>query len=78
MCSSVCGTFLRRVSRRRCTLPFGWIRIGIAISLLFKARAPRTVVEVCSLRWALLEEEDGYVIMPLSTRDAHAKAPLTP
>jgi hypothetical protein len=41
-------------------------------------RALRVVVEVCSLRWALLEEEDGYVITPLSTRDAHAKAPLTP
>jgi hypothetical protein len=31
-------------------------------------RALRVVVEVCSLRWALLEEENGEVLIPLSTR----------
>ena len=36
--------------------------------------APRAVVEVLGLDLALLDEEDGEVIVPPSTH-AHAKAP---
>jgi hypothetical protein len=52
------------------------MRIGIAILPPSEVRALRAVVEVLGLDPALLEEEDGKVIVPLSTR-AHAKAPHT-
>jgi hypothetical protein len=74
MCCSVRGSFLRRVSTRRCALAVGRSRIGIAIPPPFKARAPRAVVEVSTSMVALLEEEDGEALVPHSTR-ARAKAP---
>ena len=63
-----------RVPTRRYTLPFGQIRMGIAISPPSKDHATRRVVEVCSLRWALLEEED----VGLSYRPLRARRLLTP
>jgi len=59
MCSSLCGSFLCRVSTRRYTLPCDKIRIGIAILAPSKVRALRAVGEVCTSDYTLLEEEDG-------------------
>jgi len=76
MCSSICGYFLCRVCTRRCALAVGQIRIGIAISLPFKARAPRAVVEVCTSKVALLGEENGNLIVPPLTRARRCGAPF--
>jgi hypothetical protein len=35
--------------------------------------APRAVAEVCSLRWALLEEEDGGALVPSLARARAAR-----
>jgi hypothetical protein len=42
--------------------------IGIGILAPSKVLALRAVVEVCTLRWALLEEENGEVLVPPHTR----------
>src|SRR5688500_4663852 len=68
MCSSNCESFLRRVSTRRYALAVGQIRIGIVILPPSKVLALRAVVEVCTSKLALLEEEDGKVIAAPSTR----------
>jgi hypothetical protein len=68
MCSSNCEHFLRRVSTRRYALAVGQIRIGIVILFPSKVLALRAVVEVCTSKLALLEEEDSKVIAAPSTR----------